>query len=99
MISQLYNTDIQIAPQLLETSWKTFYVTYLILIINDFIRDVYNNNTMDGIIFLIIKMNFILLGRVLYEILNRALQPNKEIHEKLEEITKAVWKVSNQLRR
>jgi hypothetical protein len=99
MITQLYNTDSRIASQLLAMAWKTFYVTYLILIINDFARDVYNKNTMDGFIFLIIKMDFIIVGRVLYEILDRSLEPNKEVYSKLDEISKAVWKISNQIRR
>ena len=96
MFKQLYNTNERFGVQLLDIFWKVFYITSLSLICIDFCKDLMSGYIIDPIIIGLFRFSLILFVRIIYEMFDRYLE---RTDDKIDEITKAIWMIYNQLKR
>ena len=99
MFAQLYNTNTRFGSEILEIFWKVFFITYMAMIALGMSRDTISDGIGTAIVIGIFKCNFILVGRVIYEILHKHVTDNDETNEKLNELIKATWKVHGAIKK
>ncbi len=99
MFTQLYNTEARFGTQILEIFWRVFLITYLAMITLDLSRDMATEGFVTAIIGAIFECNFILVARVIYEILHKNLTDTDDTNEKLDELIKATWKVHGAIKK
>lgn len=99
MFTEFYKKDTYFGSQILDVFWKVFLITYTAMISISFTRDLVSHDIGTAIVFSIFKLNFILIGRVIYEILDKYLTFNDDTNERLDNLIKATWKVYEVLKK
>ncbi len=100
MFAQLYNINTRFGTEILEVFWKVFFITYFVVTGLGFNRDVTTDGLISALFIVIFKMNFVLVARVIYEILYKFLDDsNVDILDKMDEISKATWKIHKDLKK